>query len=146
MAQGQSHEQQHEQQHEQKNEQKNEQRHVGVICNDGTVVKNNSKDACAMHSGVRVARNRNRHVAKHDVDHNTNHDADHTKRDKSHSTDNNAMRGNQGGMTTAQMMAELHIDHTKNNATARCQDGFYYNGQHDRSACSHDGGVSAWYK
>ena len=116
--------------------------HTGVICNDGTVINNNHPDACAMHSGVRSNTNSNHHVMKHDVDHNT----DHTVRDNPHPTENHTMHGNQGGQTTAQMMAELHIDHTRNHATARCQDGFYYHGQHIGSACSHDGGVSAWYK
>ncbi len=51
-----------------------------------------------------------------------------------------------GGMTTAQRMAALQIDHTRNNATAKCADGFYYHGGHSRSACSQDGGVANWYK
>jgi len=114
---------------------------VETICNDGTVMTTADANACSRHAGVRSVTNGN------------NRRTDQMRNGKMLPMGGNAgqtRRGdvmqNQGGTTTAQMMAQLHIDHTRNNATARCQDGFYYHGQHNRSACSHDGGVSAWYK
>jgi len=113
-----------------------------TICNDGTVMRTADANACRRHSGVRAITNGD------------NRRADRTENGKTLPMGGNVMqtrRGdvmgrNGGGVTTAQMMSELHIDHTRNNATARCQDGFYYHGQHNRSACSRDGGVSNWYK
>lgn len=106
--------------------------HAELICNDGTVLATNDANACRRHAGVRSVTNDRRMAER--VEHGKTLPMD------------DVMQSRRGGMTTAQMMAELHIDHTRNNATARCADGFYYHGQDNRSACSHDGGVSAWYK
>ena len=122
--------------------QSHRKQHVGVVCNDGTVIKNNHPNACKKHSGVRAVSDDNHPVMNHPM----HHTVGHSVTGKTLPTGNNTMQTHQGGLTTAQMMAELQIDHTWNNATARCQDGFYYHGQHVGSACSHDGGVSAWYK
>lgn len=115
---------------------------VQTICNDGTVMRTADANACRSHRGVRSATN-NRRADDRRVNDNRVND---------NRVDDRRMippRGNdvdRGGATTAQMMAELHIDHTRNSATAKCSDGFYYHGAHVRSACSHDGGVSNWYK
>lgn len=123
--------------------------HVETICNDGTVITSADRNACRSHAGVRS------------VTHINNGRAARIENGKTLPGGGNVIlngrgdviqnrRGdvvqNRNGMTTAEMMQQLHIDHTRNNATARCQDGFYYHGYHDRSACSHDGGVSTWYK
>ena len=110
-------------------------RRADTICNDGTVMRGADANACRHHRGVRSMTS----------DDNRRPDRDRMENGRMTSPRGDVVEG-RGGMTTAQMMSELHIDHTRNNATAKCSDGFYYHGNHDRSACSRDGGVSNWYK
>jgi uncharacterized protein DUF3761 len=122
-------------------------RTVETICNDGTVLTNVNRNACRRHSGVRSVTTMNTR---------SNNRMENGKMlpGTIQGTMQGNMEGQRGvyagrgnrGMTTAEQMQMLHIDHTRNNATAKCQDGFYYHGNHDRSACARDGGVSAWYK
>jgi hypothetical protein len=124
-------------------------RTVETICNDGAVLTNVNQNACRRHAGVRSVTTMNTRSANRMENgkmlpgtmQGTIQGTMENQRDVY------AGRGRgRGGMTIAERMQMLHIDHTRNNATAKCQDGFYYHGQHDRSACARDGGVSAWYK
>ena len=131
---------------------------VETVCNDGSVFRTTDVNACRHHRGVRSTTNDNRRVDRGRMDNGrmnngrmdngrmNNGRMNNGRMDNGGMTSPRGEVGGRGGMTTAQMMAELHIDHTRNNATAKCEDGFYYHGYHDRSACSHDGGVSNWYK
>ena len=125
---------------------------VQTICNDGTVMRTADANACRGHRGVRSVTNNRRADDRRLNDNRGNDNRADDRRPDDRRMDDRRMippRGNdveRGGVTTAQMMAELHIDHTRNNATAKCSDGFYYHGAHVRSACSRDGGVSNWYK